>query len=252
MRSQTAKTDDAPVTVVISQPMYFPWVGMLEQIRLSDKFVFYNDVQFSKGSFSNRVQVKTQKKVHWMTVPLFNLHLGQLINEVTIDNRKDWKESHRGLLKQAYSTAPFVSDVLTLVDKLFSQSWDRLSELSQASMLILAEYFGLIEPQNIFDSSKMSIEGASSRRVLDIVLELHGNKYITGLGARNYLDHQLFEQNGVAVEYMDYQLKKYPQMYGEFTPFVTALDLVANCGKDGIDYICSGTINWRQMPGIAK
>ena len=43
--------------LVISQPMYFPRVGMLEQIRLADHFVYYDDVQFSRGGFSNRVQL---------------------------------------------------------------------------------------------------------------------------------------------------------------------------------------------------
>ena len=57
--------------VVISQSMYFPWVGMLEQIRLADVFIHYDDVQFSKGSFSNRVQVKQPDGTSaWMTIPL--------------------------------------------------------------------------------------------------------------------------------------------------------------------------------------
>lgn len=38
--------------------MFFPWVGFLEQLKLVDVYVFYDDVQFSKGSFTNRVQVK--------------------------------------------------------------------------------------------------------------------------------------------------------------------------------------------------
>ena len=41
--------------VVITQPMLFPWVGLLEQIMLADVLVNYADVQFSKGSFTNRV-----------------------------------------------------------------------------------------------------------------------------------------------------------------------------------------------------
>ena len=48
-------------TVVISQPMFFPWVGMFEQIALADVYVHYDDVQFSKGSFTNRVQLKTAR-----------------------------------------------------------------------------------------------------------------------------------------------------------------------------------------------
>ena len=34
---------DTTGTLVVSQPMYFPWVGMLEQIRLCDTYVFYDD-----------------------------------------------------------------------------------------------------------------------------------------------------------------------------------------------------------------
>ena len=45
-------------TVVISQPMYFPWVGMLEQMALADVWVHLDDAQFSKGGFFNRVQIK--------------------------------------------------------------------------------------------------------------------------------------------------------------------------------------------------
>ena len=39
----------------------------------------------------------------------------------------------------------------------------------------------------------------------------------------------------------------YPQLHGEFTPFVSALDLVANCGRAGRQYIHSKTVNWKEF-----
>ena len=57
---------------------------MFEQIRLADAFVHYSDVQFSKGSFVNRVQIKTSAGIRWLTVPLEKLKLGQRIDEVRI------------------------------------------------------------------------------------------------------------------------------------------------------------------------
>ena len=65
---------------MISQPMYFPWVGMLEQMRLADVFVHLDDAQYSKGGFLNRVQVKTQQGSSWITVPLEESKLGNNIN----------------------------------------------------------------------------------------------------------------------------------------------------------------------------
>ncbi|MCA9907942.1 MAG: WbqC family protein, partial [Anaerolineae bacterium] len=65
--------------LVISQSMYFPWAGLLEQIRLADTFVHYDDVQHTRG-FYNRVQIKTGNGVRWITVPLRDWHQGQRID----------------------------------------------------------------------------------------------------------------------------------------------------------------------------
>ena len=92
----------------------------------------------------------------------------------------------------------------------------------------------------------MGIAGAGSQRVVDIVKALGGRRYITGWGARNYLDHQLFEDSAIRVEYMDYQALPYAQLHGDFTPYVSVLDLAANMGREGSDYIRSGTSYWRQ------
>ncbi len=85
--------------VVISQPMYFPWVGMFEQIRLADVYVHYGDVQFSKGSFTNRVQIKTAQGIKWLTVPLKDVSIGQVIDEVRINASVDWRRQHMDILK---------------------------------------------------------------------------------------------------------------------------------------------------------
>lgn len=236
-----------PSSIVISQPMFFPWIGMLEQIRLADRYVHYGDVQFSKGSFVNRVQIKTERGRHWLTVPLRDFSMGQQIDDVKIDNRKEWRNQHLELLRQAYSTAPHRSEMLDLVADVYRHSYEAIGALSRASLKALCDYFALTEGREFFDSQELAIGGNSSRRVFDIVVKLGGTRYITGWGARNYLDHELFEQHGIRVEYMDYKLVTYPQLHGDFTPYVSALDLIANCGADGRELICSGTLHWKEF-----
>lgn len=230
--------------VVISQSMYFPWVGLLEQVRLSDIFVHYNDVQYTRGFF-NRVQVKTPQGPKWITVPLRDYHRGQQIDEVLIDDRVDWRSQHRDVLRQVYIKSPFLSDMLAIVDRVFSGTFNTLAELSRTSMMSLAEYFGLVDSVYFLESSSLRIGGTSSQRLHDIVAELRGNIYVTGHGALNYLDHQLFERSGIAVQYMQYRCIPYPQLHGDFTPYVTALDLIANCGPDGARVIQSESVDWK-------
>lgn len=233
--------------VVISQSMYFPWVGMLEQIRLCDVFIHYDDVQFSKGSFSNRVQVKTPGGMVWMTAPLRDHRLGQTIDEVQLQPARTWRDRHLALLSQSFDGAPYASDALDLAASVTGGNHETVSALARESMLALCRYFGLDETTRFCDSREFGIDGSGSPRVLGLVKAVAGNDYITGHGARNYLDHQLFEANGVSVSYMDYQRMPYRQSHGAFTPHVTGLDLVANCGREGLAKIASPTLDWKEF-----
>jgi hypothetical protein len=233
--------------VVISQPMFFPWIGLFEQVRLADVYVHYDDVQFSKGHFVNRVQVKTARGSRWLTVPLKQLHLGQRINEVCLDEAQRWRPRHLELLSRAYSAAPFVDAMLDLVREVYERRADNLADLAIASMEAVCRFLGLADQTEVLRSSALRVPGASTRRILDIVQHVGGDFYITGHGARNYLDHDLFEANGIRVEYIDYQKHPYPQLHGEFTPFVSILDLIANIGTAGRDVLVSPTVYWRDF-----
>lgn len=233
--------------VVISQPMFFPWLGFLEQVRLADVFVRYDDVQFSKGSFTNRVQYKTETGVQWLTVPLSGFSLGQRIDEVQVDSRGDWKVRHRAQLAKAYVDAPHRADMLALLDEVYARDCDTIAEISWLSLQLLCEYFKIGSATRFVDIGELAVAGSGSQRVLDIVKTLGGSHYVTGWGARSYLNHEAFEQSGVQVEYMDYQKPLYPQLHGAFTPFVSSLDLVANLGVRGVDLIQPSAIPWREF-----
>jgi hypothetical protein len=232
--------------IVISQPMFFPWIGMLEQIRLADVFIYYDDVQFSKGSFTNRVQIKAPQGIKWLTVPI-NVKLGENINQIQISSQDSWKVSHISLLNQAYARTSLSSEMHDMVNKVYQASFDNISDLAIASMEALYKYFSLGTGTHFAKSSELNIKGKGSQRVLDIVKFFDGDVYITGHGAKHYLDHHLFEDNKVRVEYMNYKKKTYSQLYDGFTPFVSALDLVANLGKEGRAIIDSKTLYWKNF-----
>lgn len=233
--------------IVISQPMFFPWVGFFEQIKLADVYVHYNDVQYSKGGFTNRVQVKSPDGIKWLTVPLKNLRFGQAINEVEIDNQQDWRSKHADLLKRSYASAPYFSEMIKLVENIYSKDWFLLDDLSQATLSNVCQYFEILDGKKIINIKDLNVDGASSARVLATALKVGADTYITGHGARKYLNHGIFDEAGVRVEYMNYLKKPYPQLHGDFTPYVSILDLIANLGKSGIDWICSGTIYWKDF-----
>lgn len=234
------------MNIVISQPMLFPWVGMFEQIRLADVYVHYDDVQFSKGSFTNRVQILTPSGEKWLTIPLKKFSLGTLIKEIKVSD-SDWKSQHLELLQRNYSHCRYYNDLLQVIKPVYDLKSEYLIDYCVFSLHQVSDFFGLDLKQKERVASELEINGNSTDRVLKIVQHFSGTQYTTGHGAKNYLDHERFEEAGITVAYMSYQKEPYPQQSEAFTPYVSILDLIANLGIDGKSVIKSNAVNWKNF-----
>ncbi len=230
-------------TAVISQPMYFPWPGFFEQMALADVFIWLDDVQFSKGSYTNRIQVKLGDGRKWMSIPLEGK--GTLTPILDLKpSTPTWASSHRDMLHQSLRDTPNCEAALQLFDAAVVRH--PLVDVLIASAELPGQVLGVI-PKDVLRSSGMNIGGQSSQRVLNIVKAVGCTRYLTGHGAADYLDHEQFEAGGITVEYMDYSLTAWPQKHGEFSPYVTILDLIAAQGDMARQTLQPRSIHWREF-----
>jgi hypothetical protein len=231
-------------TIVGSQPMLFPWPGFFELVATADIYVHGDDFQFSKESFINRVQLKHASGWMWMTIPIRKTGHCMLIQDLTAADGP-WKQRHRDMLVHSLGKARYFDDALTLFDRAYQRP--NVLELLIESMEGPAQYLGISKAATIKRSSEMGIFGKGSQRVLDQVRTLRGTRYVTAHGARNYLDHEAFERAGIAVEYIAYSKTQYPQLHGDFLPYVTILDLIATLGPEAASVIRPATVHWREF-----
>ena len=210
--------------VMISQPMYFPWAGFISQMALADIIIWLDDVKFSKGSFTNRIQVKTPNGIKWMSIPLVGKGSGKKICDLKISNANIPKK-HKSLLINSFSNADYNSKVMEIFENVWEDKLPLIDTLIKSAESV-ADVIG-VSAYKSFKASEFNINESGSNRVLELVKVVSGDTYITGHGASNYLNHFDFESSGISVQYMNYNLKKWPQSYGNFTPYVTALDLIA-------------------------
>ena len=90
------------------QPMYLLWLGLFHKIAISDVYVYLDNVQFEKNSFSNRNRIKSAQEPIWLTVPvLLKNHLKKTIKEIQIDNSRDWRRKHWKSIYLNYKKAPY-------------------------------------------------------------------------------------------------------------------------------------------------
>jgi hypothetical protein len=231
-------------SVVISQPQLLPWPGFFELVASADIYVHLDDAQFSRGGFINRVQIKHPAGSKWMSVPLKGKGSFQQINRMEAAGT-DWKRRHRELVRQSLAEAPHLDRALALLDAVYAA--DPLVELLMTGIELPAATMDLDRPKQWIRSSELTLAGTSSERVLAIVKAVGGTHYVTAHGAANYLDHEAFEVAGVSVDYLDYSKTPYPQLHGDFTPYVSVLDLIANLGMDAHKALRPKTIPWREF-----
>jgi hypothetical protein len=232
--------------LVVSQPMFLPWIGLFEQIRLADVFVHYDDVQLPQGrSFISRVQIKSANGVSWLTVPIDRVRSGRLINEVITFEEQAWRSKHLKTIRHAYGHAPHFESMFALAEKLYGDPSDRLGDFNSAATEQIAQRLGLTP--RFLRSSSFAATGASTERLVNLCEATDCDVYVTGHGALNYLGHEQFERKGITVRYMDYQKVPYPQLHGSFTPYVSILDALANCGDGTRDLLCSEAVYWREF-----
>lgn len=180
----------------------------------------------------------------WLTVPIVGKSRG-LISQALIDNSQNWKQRHLCMMKDSLGVAPFYEDVALLTERGLGDLPASLAELNIFFIESISRYLGL---STIFlRSSQWGTKSKSTEKLLDLCRLNNASQYITGHGAKNYLDHELFERNGIDIHYMNYQIQPYQQLYGEFTPYVTILDLIATKGPEAINYLRSTTTPWRNF-----
>ncbi|WP_406661227.1 WbqC family protein [Methanolobus sp. ZRKC3] len=222
--------------VSIHQPMYFPYPGIFNKIKNVDVFVFLDDVQYSNQYYYNRNRIKTSTGEHMLTVPI-KKHFGQNLNEVLIENNILWQKKHMKAFIANYNKSEYFKDYKDFFDHVYATKWERLHDLNMYTMTYILEQLGIKTP---FYFSSDILKGKSvsgTERLAEICKKLKADVYLSGTSGREYLDLKYFHENNIKVEYQNYEQIEYKQLYGNFIPNLSIVDLLFNLGEETKDYV---------------
>lgn len=214
--------------IAIHQPNYIPYPGFFAKAKLCDVFVFYDTAQFTRGDYINRNRIRTfaPSGSMWLTLPVGKKKFeGVPISEVTITDN-DIFDKHCKTVKNTYSRAPYFDE--EICERLETKH-DSLAEHNTSLARFLFEKLEL-NPR-IVNSSELRIpkrHGTSG--IMDIVKALQGTHYISGLGARNYLEKERFKEESIDLSFAAYEPWEYPQIHPGFASDMSIIDAVFNLG----------------------
>ena len=218
------------------QPVYLPWLGLFQKIQASDFFCFFDIVQYQKKDFNNRNKIKTMNGEMWLSVPVETKgYLDKKINDIKIIE-DGWRRKHYKSIYFAYEKSNFFDEYIGDIEKIiFNGKQEFLTDLNFDILIFLLRSLNITTP--IVKASDYNFSGHKSDLVLDMCTTLNADSYIFGEQGRNYADINSFSQKNINVLFQDYQHPEYAQLYGEFSPYMSVIDLIFNLGPDSLDVL---------------
>jgi len=215
--------------IAIQQPNYLPWQGFFYKMARSDIFIFLDTVQYPRRVFVHRVKIKTPKGEQWLSVPVkVKGKYFQKISETEIQNEKDWRKEHLKTLELNYKKAKNFNYLFPEIKKILEKDWQYLSELNIALIDLLKEKLRIKTKLEI--ASNFSFSGEGDDLLINICKRFGADIYLSGKGGQKYQDEEKFKAAGIKLEYTDFIHPVYPQLWEDFIPNLSVIDLLFNCG----------------------
>ena len=219
--------------VAIHQPNFLPWCGWFAKLEACDIFILLDDAQMSKGSYVSRTKIRSQDGEQWLTVPT-RVHDAPRIAEVEIANGS-WAKKHLATLQQTYAKAPFVAEVITVLERIYAEPSANLSGFNQRLIEVVTAYLGIERPMRL--SSSLDVQATSDDRLIQLIRKVGGTHYISGQGGANYQDPTKFTAAGIELDVRIYTPIAYDAPRFPFLPGLSIVDALFVRGRSARDLL---------------
>lgn len=227
--------------VVIHQPDFAPYLGFFHRFMKADLYIALDHVQFVNGSsraWTHRDKIKTAQGEKWLTVSVRKAPRDTAINQIELCADTGWRQDNLRLLEQNYRKTPCYNELMPEIERLYAQPFSMLRDFNMASIEMLMDMLDVRIPW--VWSSSLDPVGTKNELLADLLQKVSATHYLSGVGARDYFDPIPFREANTEVLWQDFIHPVYPQLYGEFTPYLSSMDLLFNCGVEKSREILKG------------
>jgi hypothetical protein len=224
------------MVIAVHQPQYIPWLGYFHKIAKCDSFVFLDNVQYKTREFQNRNRIRTDKGWMWLTVPVVTKDGCRIrMADVEIDNTMPWQRKHLGSIKTSYATAPYFKEYYGFFEDTFQRQWLKLSDLNVHITRFVMGQLSITTP--IVFESELNVITPKTQRIIDICRKMNADIYLSGVGAKEYLEESLFPEQRITLYYQHFDHPEYKQCFEPFMPYMSVIDLLFNHGPASKDIL---------------
>ncbi len=224
-------------SIIITQSNYIPWKGYFDAIALTDEFIVYDEMQYTKRDWRNRNLIKTAQGLKWLTIPVeVKGKYYQKISETKISDA-NWFKSHWDTIAHNYAKTAYFKEYSEYFKQVYYTATH--AYLTEINIHFLEKICSFLNINfNYKNSSAFDLTEDKTQRLVDICKSLSVTDYYTGPSAKQYMDEEKFNKENIKVHYFNYsEYPEYNQLHPPFEHGVTILDLIFNEGSNAVKYM---------------
>lgn len=222
--------------VGIHQPNFFPWMGYFDKMETSDTFVILDDVQLTDSSLTQRTKVlNCNGDTTYLTVAFEKKgYLQKKIRDIKINKNVDWQRRQLDFLRGTYGKTRYWKEVEEFIRPIYEKEYTFLIDVNMKTIEIVRDLLRIETPLIMQSDMIYDNDSKKDELVLSLCKSLGARKYLSGSGAKKYMNLDIFEKNRVEVEFQVFNHPVYEQFFSQDCQIgLSMLDVLLNCGIAG-------------------
>lgn len=207
------------------QPYLLPYIGYWQLLAAVDRFVVYDNIQYTKKGWINRNRFLRNGSDAMFTLPIKKDSDYLTVAERSVADDFD-PQALLAPLASAYRKAPMFSAVYPLLESIATASPRNLFDYLHHSLVATAAYLDIRTP--IVVSSSVPIDHAlkGEGKVIALCQALGASRYVNFVGGRELYSVPAFAAAGIELKFIQSRPIVYPQFGGPFVPSLSILDVM--------------------------
>lgn len=211
--------------VAIMQPYFLPYIGYFQLVHGVDRFIVYDNIQYTKAGWINRNRLLRDGADAMFTLPLRKGadHLDVVEREISPSFRPDKLLNQ---FREAYRRAPQAAPTLALMEDLVGCPERNLFHFIHHSLLAVCRHLGI--GTEIVVSSRLPIDHSlrGQEKVLALCAAAGADEYLNAIGGQALYSREAFRERGIALHFLRAKPREYPQFGRPFVPWLSILDVM--------------------------
>ena len=221
--------------IAIMQPYFFPYIGYFQLINAVDKFIIYDNIQFTKKGWINRNRLLLNGKDEYFTLPLKNDsdYLNVNERELSIDWLKE-KTKTLNKIKENYKKAPYFNEVYNLIENCFNYECLNLFDFILNVLKNTLNYLTINTDSVISSTLSINHNLKAEEKVIAFCKNLNAKTYLNPIGGLELYCKEHFLNEGIKLNFIKANNCVYKQFDNEFIPFLSIIDVMMFNSKEEI------------------